>query len=525
MEKTIVVIGAGSSGLPSIKACKEEGVHVVCYEMTDSVGGIWKYREDVLEGVASVMKSTVINSSKEISAYSDFPPPDHFPNYMHNSVFVRYLELYAEKFDLVRHIKFRHKVTSVIPSNDYEETGRWLVTVEDIENNKIIQKVYDGVMAATGHHAYPLRPKFPGEEKFTGSIIHSHSYKIPNGYENKRVMVVGVGNSGGDLAVELSTVSNKVYLSTRRGCWVLNRVGGNGRPFDTKFLCRMFNLLFHVTPYSINCLAGETFINQRFDHAMYQLKPKHRIFGQHPMVNDALPNKILSGTVIVKGDIERFEKEGVVFKGEDSVTELDAVILATGYDIRFPYIPDAVLSIKNCMVELYKFVFPVNLKHPTLCTIGLIQPIGGLFPISELQARWFLQVITGYVFLPTTDDMRRDISETQEAMNKRYFYGSRHTIQVDYVDYLDDIASKIGAKPNLARMFFTDPYLFWLCFTGPSLPYQYRLEGPHAWPGARDAIIGFEERMKTPLQTRFDISGIMSPKAIKNADLIRSESN
>lgn len=87
-KKRICVIGAGCSGLTSIRQLRDEGLDVVCYDRSDAIGGLWYYKEDVKDGVASVARSTIINTSKEFSAFSDFPPPDHFPNFMHNSYMV-----------------------------------------------------------------------------------------------------------------------------------------------------------------------------------------------------------------------------------------------------------------------------------------------------------------------------------------------------------------------------------------------------------------------------------------------------
>ena len=84
----IGIIGGGASGMTATKACLEEGFHVVVYEKTDRTGGLWRYRDEDMDGIASVMKSTIINSSKEMSAFSDFPPPPEFPNYMHNTKMV-----------------------------------------------------------------------------------------------------------------------------------------------------------------------------------------------------------------------------------------------------------------------------------------------------------------------------------------------------------------------------------------------------------------------------------------------------
>lgn len=118
------------------------------------------------------------------------------------------------------------------------------------------------------------------------------------------------------------------------------------------------------------------------------------------MVNDALPNRILSGTVIIKGDIEEFVEDGVIFKGESKVTPVDAVILATGYEVSFPFLDESILSTKDNEVKLYKYMFNPNLPHPhTLAFIGLIQAVGPAIPVSEMQARWFVHLMQGnYLF-------------------------------------------------------------------------------------------------------------------------------
>ncbi|XP_076315666.1 dimethylaniline monooxygenase [N-oxide-forming] 2-like isoform X1 [Tachypleus tridentatus] len=122
--KRICIAGAGSSGLTSIKACLEEDLLPVCFEKTNQLGGLWCYRENDFEGVGSVMKSTITNNSKEMSAFRDFPPPKDFLTYMHNSYLLKYFEMYAEKFDLFRHIRFRHEILKVEQNHDFDEKGR-----------------------------------------------------------------------------------------------------------------------------------------------------------------------------------------------------------------------------------------------------------------------------------------------------------------------------------------------------------------------------------------------------------------
>ncbi|KFM71581.1 Dimethylaniline monooxygenase [N-oxide-forming] 5, partial [Stegodyphus mimosarum] len=243
-------------------------------------------------------------------------------------------------------------------------------------------------------------------------------------------------------------------------------------------------------------------VNKKFDHNVYNLQPKHRILSAHPTINDALPNCILSGRVIVKGDIDRFEENGVIFAGEDSVTEVDAVILATGYQIKFPFLDKNMVTTEENRVHLYKYAIPPHLKHHNLIIIGLIQPIGAIFPVSEMQCRWFIQKLIGNLKFPSIQEMQKDIARKNEANEKRYVASTRHTIQTDWIPFMDELAEQIGAKPNMLKLAITDPKLFWVCMNGPCLPYQYRLQGPHASSGARNAILGAKDRMIAPLNSK-----------------------
>ncbi len=167
-EISICVIGSGASGLPSIKSCLEQGFQVVCFEKTDQIGGLWRYREQEIDGLSRVQKSTISNSSKELNSFSDFPIPKEFPNYLHNTDMTLYFELYAQKFDLLSHIKFEHSVIKVEKNIDYEKTHKWKVSVRNERENSVFTQIFDGVMVCTGHHVIPRWPQFPGQQLFKG---------------------------------------------------------------------------------------------------------------------------------------------------------------------------------------------------------------------------------------------------------------------------------------------------------------------------------------------------------------------
>ncbi|UXI17483.1 Armadillo segment polarity protein [Sarcoptes scabiei] len=516
-KKRIAIIGAGATGMTSTKACLEQNLEPVVFEKTHYTGGLWRFQSDIdVNGIASVMKSTIINSSKEMSAFSDFPPPDDYPNYMHNTKMVAYFDMYSDKFNFKQYVRFRHEIKSLEFADDYDETGRWLLRVQNLNTNEILEEKFDGVMICTGHHGTISMPEFPGQHLFKGRILHTHSLKDSKGFEDQNIVVVGIGNSGGDAAVELSFVAKQVYLSTRTGSWIFNRVGPFGKPFDQLMHRKFYLYLFRLFPYWLSCTILETLLNSNFNHEEYQLRPKHRCLSQHIMVNDALPNRILSGTIKIKSNIEYFTENGVKFVGENSVTSCDTVVMATGYKIDFPFISKQIVSTENNHVHLYKYQFAPNLKHPhTLAFISLAQPIGALLPIGELQARWFALLMAGKLSLPTRSYMEKDIAE-KLRFQSRFYQSERHTIQVDWVPFMEELANEIGCSPPLWKYLFEDPLLFLQLIFGPCAPYRYRLVGPNKWDGAREAIMTVQDRIKAPLLTNSVRCGKNSMRIEKN---------
>ncbi|XP_056384023.1 flavin-containing monooxygenase 5-like [Hyla sarda] len=502
MVQKICIIGAGSSGLTAIKCCLDEDLEPTCFESSDDIGGLWRFKENPEDSRASIYKSVIINTSKEMMCFSDYPIPDDYPNYMHNSKIMHYFRMYAEHFNLLKYIQFKTKVCTIKKCPDFATSGQWDVVTECDGKQKV--GVYDGILVCSGHHTFPHLPlhSFPGIDKFKGQYFHSRDYKYPQQFEDKKIIVIGIGNSGGDLAVELSSVAKQVFLSTRRGAWVLNRVADEGFPLDVVLYSRYkFFLKQFFTTEMLNCWA-ENKMNKRFNHENFGLKPKHRILSQHPTINDDLPNRIISGKVLVKPNVRKFTETDVIFEDGTVEKNVDVVFFATGYSFSFPYLEEPELKVEQNHISLYKHIFPPNLKKTTLAFIGLIQPIGAIMPLSELQARWATRVFKGLCKLPSSKAMLEDIAAMKKEMAQRYVDSPRHTVQVDFMEYMDELASQFGAKPNLLRYWFTDPKLASEIFFGPCTPYQYRLQGPRKWSGARKAILTQRERIIKPTKTR-----------------------
>ncbi|XP_063796317.1 flavin-containing monooxygenase 5-like isoform X2 [Pseudophryne corroboree] len=435
--KKVAVIGAGASGLTSIKSCIDEGLEPICYEKSEDIGGLWRYNTTVC---------------------------------------------------------------SIKKSENFSTTGQWIIITE--KEGKQDTSIFDAVMMCTGHHTFPNLPlsSFPGIEKFKGQYMHSRDYKAPDDFRNKRVVVIGIGNSGGDIAVELSRTAQQVYLSTRRGAWITNRVSSNGYPVDIAKLSRFISLMQKILPSFMVNYVAEKDVNSRFNHSNYGLLPRHRYNSQHPTINDDLPNRIISGYVQIRSNVKEFTDNGVVFEDGTMEKNIDAVVFATGYKFSFPFCE--VINVRSNKISLYKYMFPYHLEKLTLAVVGLIQPLGAIMPISELQSRLATRVFKGLVQLPDQQSMVIDIVRKKDKLDIRYVESQRHTVQVDYVAYMDELATLAGVKPNLVELFITDPRLGFQVLFGPCTPYQYRLTGPGKWVGAREAILTQWKRIIKPTKTR-----------------------
>ncbi|KAK6189090.1 hypothetical protein SNE40_005133 [Patella caerulea] len=496
MAKRVAVIGAGCSGLTAVKSCLEEHFIPVCFEREDDIGGLWNYNEVPKIGKGSIYSNLVINTSKEMMAFSDFPIPEDFPPFMPHADVLRYFRMYADHFHLLPYIHFRTSVVYIQQTVDYQETGKWIVKYQK-ESQEPVQEIFDAVMVCSGHHSVPFIPKFPGIDKFKGKKLHSHSYREASKFKGNTVVIVGIGNSAVDIAVDVSKVAKQVFTSTRRGAWVISRTGLWGIPAD---LLANNRFVFSLPRNILQWLVEKT-ANLRIDHKQYGLEPKHGALGAHPTINDELPFQMLNGKIRIKPNIVQFTEDGIMFE-DGSFEKVDALILATGYDYQVKFVDEKVLKIENNRVDLFQYVFPPDLKHATFGMIGLVQSIGAVMPVAEIQARWFIQLLKGNVQLPDRNVMWADVQSKMIEMNGSYVKSRRHTIQAFWVEYMDTIASYIQCKPNFWRTVIREPDLAIRCHFGPCVPAQYRLSGPNTWPGARNIIYNSFSRATNSTPTK-----------------------
>ncbi len=377
----VCVIGAGSSGLAAVKNLREHGFGVDCYERETGVGGIWNWRHER----SPVYGSAHLISSKPFTQFPDFPMPDSYPDYPHHSQVLSYFGRYVEHFGLREHIWFGSEVVRVAPTED----GRWYVTVRGTGGagggpSRMLR--YAAVVIANGHNWYPKLPQYPGLSDYRGQVLHASGYAETSQLRGKRVLVIGAGNTGCDIAVEAAQQASQVWHSVRRGYWYAPKYA-LGRPADqVDDLMLAWRVPLRMRQWIAQRLLRMTVGKlERFGLP----KPDHRFYTTHPIVNSQLVYYLGHGDITPVPDVARFERDRVVFT-DGSTANPDLVVLATGYLPRFEFLDGEHLNVVDGRPRLHLHMFPPT--HQSLAVAGLIQPDSGQFNLVHWQtvaiARW-----------------------------------------------------------------------------------------------------------------------------------------
>ncbi|HLU45509.1 MAG TPA: NAD(P)-binding domain-containing protein [Natronosporangium sp.] len=379
--ENVCVIGAGASGLLAVKNLLELGFTVDCYERETGVGGLWNWRHDR----SPVTATTHLISSRATSGIPDFPMPDSWPDYPDHRQVHSYLERYADHFDLRRHIWFGTEVVRVRPLPG-DPLGRWQVTTRSTGGGTERTHQYGAVVVANGHHWSPVRPDYEGMDRFTGEVLLAGAVKDPTILRDRRVLVIGGGNTGADLAVEAAQRAAACWHSTRRGYWYVPKYL-LGRPID-QLNQQLVGLRLPtrvrqwLTQRTLRLTVGDL---TRFGLPA----PDHRIGQSHPIVNSQLPYLLGHGRLTPVPDVARFHADEVELVDGRRIAP-DLVVLATGYQPRFDFLEQTVLDPDPAgrpQLSLHMFT-----RHPTLAMAGLVQADTGVFGLVHWQtvvfARW-----------------------------------------------------------------------------------------------------------------------------------------
>lgn len=563
--------------MTTIKVAREFGFEVTCYEKSPHYGGLWHYTDDKHQAnpgeddfYPSVMRTTILNTSKELSAFSDFPPPPKLPNFMKHSLYMNYIDSYVKHFQLEQHLRLSHEIlscklqlspNSIKPDDNNNNINcddnanncngnatktdtssiksgtqiKWDIEVKDRKTGEIIRKQFDRLIVATGHHNTPYTPTLPGQQQFKGLIIHSGRVKdilTDNRFIDKNVLIIGLANSACDAANDLAIVSNKCIVSCHRGTWFLPRLvpGSKLIGYDQELKCRWSHFFGKHLPTFVSDLKVTRMAKNCTNHDMLGLRAKHKPSELVPSINDMFPYRIFTGGVILKSSLLKLTEFGAIFENEPDIEHpIDCVIVATGYQAKMDFLDEQELGLRSAQqddeFDLFLNIFAPRLSLPagqldqlisashddkyndilltklqrdaikSLAFTGLVQPSGSIAVIAELQARLICSIFSAKIDLPSVEKMFKFNQKAIQKRQKSIRSHSRDQIVDDWIAYQDRLATFLGCKPNLMKLFITDRPLWKQLIYGPSVAYQYRLIGPGKWPEARKTILDVPNRM------------------------------
>ncbi len=428
----VAVIGAGPAGLVMARRLAETNASFKVFERNGGVGGIWD-----IDAPGSPMYETAhFISSRTHSGFPGFPMPDDYPDYPSHRQLLAYIKSFAAHYDLERHIRFNTSVDKAVQNDD----STWTLNFADGT-----QQHARYLVAANGVTWEPNTIEWPGE--FNGEIRHTVTYRNVDEMKGKRVLVVGAGNSGVDIACDASFASEQAFLSVRRGYHFLPK-HIMGQPLDVfasggpKIPYRLQQKLFSGL---IRLING--------DMTRYGLpKPDHKLLESHPIMNTQILHYLGHGDCIAKGDVERLDGDDVVF-ADGSREQIDLILQATGYHHACPFLDDDVLNEHDGRPDLYLGMF--SRSAPTFAVLGFIEFASAAYDNFDQMAELIVADATA---AEGSDFGRRFATKKQNHQpdltgGRNYVKSERHANYVEvetYLELLADLKSELGVdSPNL----------------------------------------------------------------------------
>ena len=307
MEETIIV-GASAAGLATAASLRKLGKTFRILEKAPRVGAAWRGHYDRLH----------LHTSKGLSGLPGLPMPADYPKYPSREQMVAYLETYATHFDLKPHLGVPVERVSRTGEQWNVETGAGKLTARN-------------VVIATGNTRVPHQPSWPGQEQFKGTVLHSSKYRSGAPFRGQRVLVIGFGNSGGEIAIDLHEQGAKPDLAVRSPVNVIPRdmlgmpilaVGIAMDIFPPAVADALSAPLMRLTVGDIRKLG--------FRKLPYGPSVQINQYGKVPLLDVGTMALVRSGAVKIKPGVQRFTTAGVVFN-DGAEESYDAVVIATGY--------------------------------------------------------------------------------------------------------------------------------------------------------------------------------------------------
>lgn len=422
----VCIVGAGPCGLTAIKNSIDNGVtDVVCHEALDSIGGIWAYSEDSQR--PSVYDSAHIISSRRMSAFRDFPMPESFPDFPSHRQILAYFHAYSERYNLLPHIRLNSRIDHARRSDE----GGWRLTVTDGDGTH--EETAEFLIVAAGHHRIPFTPSISSD--FKGEQLHSSEYRNSKGFDGKRVLVVGAGNSACDIAATLSRVSNHISLSIRTPQYIIPK-SLLGRPVDVQFNKLQFLPRFalkYILRWGVRLFVG--------DYEKYGLpKPQSNVLASHPTLNSDVLELLTHGKLAIHRGIKTINNKTVEFSNGEGV-EFDTIIWATGYKTHFPFLSDPRFDwSENIRLPLYLKIMPTDIDD--IFFVGLIQPIGCIWALADYQSGLVAQAITKKWQRP--GNLGERLAKEHQRDAAQFRNTRRHAAEVEFHAYRNLLCSEMG---------------------------------------------------------------------------------
>lgn len=441
MTKSVGIVGAGAAGICGARHMLAAGFDVTLYEIGSNVGGMWVYKND--NNRSSAYKTLHINTARDLTAFEDFPFDKSVQPFPDHRDMAKYLRQYADHFGITRRIRFNTPVKDVRPAPDYSEAApRWIIETADGELCE-----HDTVIVASGHLTKPLEVgNF--REDFEGEYLHSHHYREPARFADKRVCVVGVGNSGLDIASDICTTAESTYLVGRTTPIIIPKLIF-GRPFwDTM---KPFYKSWIPNAVRMNVLRFLVWVVHGRMSVLGFGKQTHKV---HASSNANIVNHIHYRRVRVKPGINKIEGRNITFI-DGTTEEFDTLIAATGYLIDLDFVNPDVIAPKNNTLELFLRVVPPSWRG--LYFLAFFNSDTALNWICNEQAKWISEIERGIGALPSKVEMLEEIEKRQAWLRKNFEDTPRHGIEVEVLPYLQDLRHYTKFCRRLAERYKQSP--------------------------------------------------------------------
>jgi cation diffusion facilitator CzcD-associated flavoprotein CzcO/amino acid transporter len=415
------IIGAGPCGLLAARAFKLAGIPYEQFERHSDVGGIW----DIDNPGSSMYESAHFISSKYTSGFFGFPMPEAYPDYPNHRQLLEYIRSFASAFGLKQAIRFNTTVTRAEPLGENAKDG-WRITLSNGE-----AKQFKGVVIANGVTWHPNVPNYPGLDRFKGEVRHTVTHRDAGELKGRRVLIVGAGNSGVDIACDAARTADAAFISVRRGYrFVPKHIFGV--PTDVFLSGQVHPPKGVVLPDDpskmLDALTG--------DLTRYGLPaPDHKAMESHPIMNTQILHHLAHGDIKAKRDVKEFTPTGAIFR-DGSEETFDLVLFATGYDYKLPFLDESLIEWKQGHPQFYLNIFHRNLQG--LTAIGFVEFASAGYQRFDEMAQ--MAAMDAYIVArggePAAEWARMKAGDTPNLRGKmNYIDSPRHANYVDVAVY------------------------------------------------------------------------------------------